>query len=190
VVPPMARGVAGRTVVAMTFLRPAPVLFVTMFASQASLLVLTAILPDLAAEFGVSTATAGQARTLAAVAGGVTALALGRLGRHLGVRELLLLGLSLLVIGSLASAAAPNPASARARCHRRSVLGASASYRSPKIAAPHRISSGMIGANSSVGVTAWPPEKRQRARSRAPPAWRGPGRRARSPRWSWGRSGP
>ena len=86
----MARGAARRTVVAMAFRRPAPVLFVTMFASQASLLVLTAILPDLAAGFGVSTATAGQARTLAAVAGGVTALALGRLGRHLGVRELLL----------------------------------------------------------------------------------------------------
>jgi predicted MFS family arabinose efflux permease len=104
----MARGVAGRTVVAMTFLRPAPVLFVTMFASQASLLVLTAILPDLAAGFGVSTATAGQARTLAAVAGGVTALALGRLGRRLGVRELLLLGLDLVAVGSLASALAPN----------------------------------------------------------------------------------
>ena len=92
----------------MTFLRPAPVLFVTMFASQAGLLVLTAILPDLAGDFGVSTATAGQARTLAAVAGGVTALALGRLARHLGVRELLLLGLSLVVVGSVASALAPS----------------------------------------------------------------------------------
>jgi DHA1 family inner membrane transport protein len=104
----MARGAARRTVVAMAVRRPAPVLFVTMFASQASLLVLTAILPDLAAGFGVSTATAGQARTLAAVAGGVTALALGRLGRHLGVRELLLLGLALVAVGSLASALAPN----------------------------------------------------------------------------------
>jgi DHA1 family inner membrane transport protein len=104
----MARGAAGRTVMAMAFRRPAPLLFVTMFASQASLLVLTAILPDLAAGFGVSTATAGQARTLAAVAGGVTALALGRLGRHLGVRELLLLGLGLVAVGSLASALAPS----------------------------------------------------------------------------------
>ena len=92
----------------MAFRRPAPVLFVTMFASQASLLVLTAILPDLAASFGVSTATAGQARTLAAVAGGVTALALGRLGRYLGVRQLLLVGLGLVAVGSLASALAPN----------------------------------------------------------------------------------
>src|SRR3712207_6071507 len=100
--PPMASGAPGRTVAAMPRLRPAPVLFATMFASQASFLVLTAILPDLAGDFGVSTATAGQARTLAAVMGGVTALALGRLGRHVGVRELLLLGLSLIAVGSLA----------------------------------------------------------------------------------------
>jgi predicted MFS family arabinose efflux permease len=92
----------------MTLLRPAPVLFATMFASQASFLVLSAILPDLAGDFGVSTATAGQARTLAAVTGGVTALALGRLGRHLGVHELLLLGLGLVSVGSLGSALAPN----------------------------------------------------------------------------------
>ncbi len=108
VVAPMAGGAAGHMVAAMTFLRPAPVLFATMFTSQASFLVLTAILPELARDFGVSTATAGQARTLAAVTGGVTALALGRLGRKLGVHELLLLGLSLVAVGSLASALAPN----------------------------------------------------------------------------------
>jgi DHA1 family inner membrane transport protein len=106
--PPMAAPAAGRTVAAMTLLHPAPVLFATMFASQASFLVLTPILPDLAGDFGVSTATAGQARTLAAVTGGVTALALGRLGRRLGVRELLLLGLGLVAGGAVASALAPN----------------------------------------------------------------------------------
>src|SRR5919204_2168353 len=104
----MAGSAARRTVAVMTLLRPAPVLFATMFASQSSFLVLTATLPALAGDFGVSTATAGQARTLAAVTGGVTALGLGRLGRHLGVRELLLLGLSLVAVGSLASALAPN----------------------------------------------------------------------------------
>jgi predicted MFS family arabinose efflux permease len=92
----------------MTFLRPAAVLFATMFASQAGLLVLTAILPDVGGDFGVSTATAGQVRTLAALTGGATALALGRLGRHLAVRELLLLGLALVAVGSLASAFAPS----------------------------------------------------------------------------------
>src|SRR5919204_4594360 len=104
----MAGSAARRTVAVMTLLRPAPVLFATMFASQSSFLVLTATLPALAGDFGVSTATAGQARTLAAVTGGVTALGLGRLGRHLGVRELLVLGLSLVAVGSLASALAPN----------------------------------------------------------------------------------
>jgi MFS transporter, DHA1 family, inner membrane transport protein len=103
----MAGGAAGPTVTAMTLLRPAPVLFGTMFASQASLLVLTAILPRLAGDFGVSTAAAGQARTVAAAIGGVTALALGWLGRHLGVRQLLLLGLGLVAVGSVASALAP-----------------------------------------------------------------------------------
>src|ERR671923_2538241 len=106
----MPGGAAGRTVAAMSLLRPAPVLFATMFASQASFLVLTAILPDLAGDFGVSTATAGQARTLAAAVGGVTALALGRLARRLGVGELLLLGLGLVAVGSLASALAPSMA--------------------------------------------------------------------------------
>src|SRR5947199_2834531 len=103
----MPGGVARRRVAAMTHFRPAPVLFATMFASQASLLVLTAILPELARDFGVSTATAGQARTLAAVVYGLTALALGRLAPHRGVRHLLLLGLSLLDVRSLASALAP-----------------------------------------------------------------------------------
>lgn len=92
----------------MTLLHPAPVLFATMFTSQASFLVLTAILPEIAGDFGVSTATAGQARTLAALTGGVTALALGRLGRRLGVEKLLLLGLSLVAVGSVASALAPS----------------------------------------------------------------------------------
>src|ERR671922_1190103 len=104
----MPGGAAGRTVAAMSLLRPTPVLFATMFASQASFLVLTAILPDLAGDFDVSTATAGQARTLAAAVGGVTALALGRLARRLGVGELLLLGLGLVAVGSLASALAPS----------------------------------------------------------------------------------
>src|SRR5919204_6800451 len=106
----MAGSAARRTVAVMTLLRPAPVLFATMFASQSSFLVLTAILPDLAGDLGVSTAPAGQARTLAAVTGGVTALTLGRLGRRLGVRELLLLGLSLVAVRSPSGAPRPHPA--------------------------------------------------------------------------------
>ena len=41
---------------------PSTVLFLCLFTSQAALLVLSPILPEVAREFGVSTATAGQLR--------------------------------------------------------------------------------------------------------------------------------
>ena len=87
--------------------RPATVLFLCLFAAQASFLVLAPILPEVAQEFGVSTAIAGQLRAVSAVAGGLTALGLGRLARRLGVRDLLLTGLALNAAGSIASAEAP-----------------------------------------------------------------------------------
>jgi predicted MFS family arabinose efflux permease len=145
----MAGGAAGRRVAAMTVLRPAPVLFATMFASQASLLVLTAILPDLAGDFGVSTATAGQLRTLAAVTGGVTALGLGRLGRHLGVRQLLVLGLSLVAGGSLASALAPNLAAFA--CAQAAIGAAAAILLSASVAAAGE----WAGAGERARVLSW-----------------------------------
>ena len=87
--------------------RPAPVLFASSFAGQSALLVMAPLLTDVARAFDVSTATAGQSRAVAGVAGGVTALALIRVaGRH-DLRALLRLGLALLVIGSAATAAAP-----------------------------------------------------------------------------------
>ena len=43
-----------------TLRRPSVVLFACLFASQAGLLVLSPILPELGSEFGVSTAAAGQ----------------------------------------------------------------------------------------------------------------------------------
>ena len=88
-------------------LGPAPVLFASNFAGQAALLVLSPVLPEVARTFGVSTATAGQARAVAGVAGGVTALVLIRVaGRH-DLRRLLQLGLVLLAAGSAATALAP-----------------------------------------------------------------------------------
>ena len=50
-----------------------------LFVSQAALLVLSPVLPELARELGVSTATAGQLRSLSGLTGGLTAvlLALG-----------------------------------------------------------------------------------------------------------------
>ena len=84
------------------------VAFVCLFAAQAGLLTLSPILPSVARDFGVSTAAAGQLRTLVGLAGGVTALAVVLVGRRLGLRGLLLAGNGLLVLGSAASALAPS----------------------------------------------------------------------------------
>jgi MFS transporter, DHA1 family, inner membrane transport protein len=87
--------------------RPSIVLFACMFASQAGLLVLSPILPDLARDLGVSTATAGQLRTLSGATGGITAIVLALLPRRPGLRTLLSAGAVLLTAGSALSAAAP-----------------------------------------------------------------------------------
>ena len=82
--------------------------FVCLFAAQAGLLTLSPILPRVAREFGVSTAAAGQLRTLAGLVGGVAAVAVVLVGRRIGLRRILLAGSGLLVLGSVASAAAPS----------------------------------------------------------------------------------
>ena len=84
------------------------VAFVCLFAAQAGLLTLSPILPSVARDFGVSTAAAGQLRTLVGLTGGVTALAVVVVGRRVGLRRLLLAGNGLLVVGSAASALAPS----------------------------------------------------------------------------------
>jgi DHA1 family inner membrane transport protein len=89
-------------------LNPGAVLFLSLFAGQAAVLVLAPILPEVAGDFGVSTATAGQLRSLSGIAGGLAAVGLGVLARRLQVRELLVGGLALLALGSLASAIAPS----------------------------------------------------------------------------------
>jgi MFS transporter, DHA1 family, inner membrane transport protein len=88
--------------------RPSPVLFACMFASQAGLLVLSPVLPDIAHEFGTSTAVAGQLRTVAGATGGVTALALALAGRRPALRTLPTRGALLLLAGSVLSAVAPS----------------------------------------------------------------------------------
>jgi predicted MFS family arabinose efflux permease len=88
--------------------RPSPVLFACLFASQAGLLVLSPILPDIAHEFGISTATAGQLRTVSGATGGATALALALARRRPGLRTLLSHGAILLLAGSILSAIAPS----------------------------------------------------------------------------------
>jgi DHA1 family inner membrane transport protein len=87
---------------------PSAVLFACLFASQSGLLVLSPILVDVAREFGVSTATAGQLRSISGAMGGVTALVLATAARRPGLRELLSVGAALLALASALSAAAPS----------------------------------------------------------------------------------
>lgn len=88
--------------------RVGPTLFLCLFAAQAALIALSPVLAEVAADFEVSTATAGQLRSVSGVAAGVTALAMGAVAGRLGLRDLLLVGLRVLALGSLASAAAPS----------------------------------------------------------------------------------
>src|SRR3954452_9052285 len=87
--------------------RPSPVLFACLFASQAGLLVLSPILPEIAREFGISTAAAGQLRTISGATGGITAVLLALAGRRPGLRTLLSSGATLLALGSILSAVSP-----------------------------------------------------------------------------------
>ena len=77
-------------------------------ASQAALVVLNPLLPDVARDLDVSIATAGQLRTVSGLAAGAAALATGLLAARVGLRGLMLGALVILGIGSLASGAAPN----------------------------------------------------------------------------------
>ncbi|MBD0330960.1 MAG: MFS transporter [Thermoleophilia bacterium] len=87
---------------------PAVALFLTLLAAQAGVLVLAPILVDVARDFGVSTATAGQVRTLTGLVAGVTALLLGRLAGGVALRTLLAGGTLLLALSSLLTALAPS----------------------------------------------------------------------------------
>ena len=87
---------------------PSAVLFACLFASQSALLVLSPILVDVAREFDVSAAAAGQLRSISGATGGVAALVVAIAPRRPGLRALLSLGTALVVVGSLLSAAAPS----------------------------------------------------------------------------------
>jgi DHA1 family inner membrane transport protein len=88
--------------------RPRIVLFAALFASQAGLLVLSPILPELARDLGTSTAAAGQLRTVSGATGGITAVMLVLLPRRPGLRTLLSAGAALVSAGSAFSAVAPS----------------------------------------------------------------------------------
>lgn len=78
-----------------------------LFAAQAGAIALSPVLAEVASDLHVSTAWAGQLRTIAGLVAGVTALALGRVGARIGLRRQLLAGAVLLGVGALAGAAAP-----------------------------------------------------------------------------------
>lgn len=82
-------------------------LLLCVFAAQSGLIALSPVLGAVAADFGVSTAVVGQLRTLAGLAAGVASLALPAAARRFGLSRLLRAGAVLLVVASLASAAAP-----------------------------------------------------------------------------------
>lgn len=83
------------------------VLFLCLFAGQAGAIALSPILVEVARDLNVSTAEAGQLRTVAGLFAGITALVLARLGPRLALGRQLLGGAILLAAGSLASAASP-----------------------------------------------------------------------------------
>jgi predicted MFS family arabinose efflux permease len=83
------------------------VLFLCLFAGQAALIAMSPVLADVASDLDVSTAAAGQLRTITGLAAGITALVLGALAGRVGLGRQLLAASALLAIASIASAAAP-----------------------------------------------------------------------------------
>jgi predicted MFS family arabinose efflux permease len=103
------------------------ILALCLAASQAALLVLTPILVSMASDLDVSTATAGQLRTVSGLAAGVTALSVGLLAARFGLRDLLCAGL-LFVAGGSAISAASGEFALLAIAHLLIGIGAGLSY--------------------------------------------------------------
>ena len=82
-------------------------LFLCLFAAQASLLTLSPILPEVARDFGMSTAAVGQLRSLSGLVAGAVALLMAVRPPRASLRRALMVGLTLLATGSLASAVSP-----------------------------------------------------------------------------------
>ena len=83
-------------------------LLAALAASQAALVVLNPLLPEVARELDVSIATAGQLRTVSGLAAGVAAIATGLLAARVGLRGLLVGATVLMAAASLLSALAPD----------------------------------------------------------------------------------
>ena len=92
-------------------LTPSAVLFTCLFAAQAALLVLSPILPQVAADFDVSTSTAAQLRSVSGITAGLSGLMIAAKGKQIALSRLLKMGLFLLAGGALASAISPTSSS-------------------------------------------------------------------------------
>ena len=105
-------GIAGRPathrVRSRLSVSPSLVLFMSVFTSQAAVLVLSPILVEVARDLDVSTAVAGQLRVFAAPLAAVVAVLVVRSARSLPLRSLLCAGAVLVAAGSVVSAAAPS----------------------------------------------------------------------------------
>lgn len=82
-------------------------LFLCLFAAQAALIAMSPVLAEAAGDLHVSTAAAGQLRTITGLAAGITALVLSAVAGRVGLGRQLLAASALLALGSIASAAAP-----------------------------------------------------------------------------------
>ncbi|HEX6359298.1 MFS transporter [Actinophytocola sp.] len=91
----------------LTMKSPTATLFGCLFAGQSGLLVLTPVLSDVARDFGVSTAAAGQLRSVSGAVAALVALGLLAGRRRWNLRDLLAAGLTSIAIASVASAVAP-----------------------------------------------------------------------------------
>jgi predicted MFS family arabinose efflux permease len=87
---------------------PAVILFACFFAAQSGYLALTPVLTSVAAAFDISTAAAGQVRTVAAAVAVLTAILVGTVGRRASRRKLLLAALGLSAAGAATSGLAPS----------------------------------------------------------------------------------
>jgi MFS transporter, DHA1 family, inner membrane transport protein len=83
-------------------------LFVALFAAQSAVIAMSPVLAEAASDLHVSTAAAGQLRTITGIAAGVTAILLGGAAARITLRLQLLAGSVLLALASFASAIAPS----------------------------------------------------------------------------------
>lgn len=83
-------------------------LLAALFAAQSAVIAMSPVLAQAANDLNVSTAAAGQLRTITGLAAGGTALLLGSVAGRIGLRRQLIGASALLGLGSLASAAAPD----------------------------------------------------------------------------------